>query len=98
MFLTENRRFIMSYSVEIDCRKLKRTMNYSAKCLNDIVQYFLKEYLGELFKNVLKNIHVIRYLKHIVLIVCANKKYLFLPLAKVIKLIHGRYGKICNDI
>ncbi|GFT48352.1 integrase catalytic domain-containing protein [Trichonephila clavipes] len=83
--------FLHSYSVsdieELDSQKLSKRIKYRRKLLNDLRQWFRREYLSELIQK--SNEKSSRELKvgGIVLIEDDNKKRLFWPMAKITELI-----------
>ncbi|GFW07910.1 integrase catalytic domain-containing protein [Trichonephila clavipes] len=95
MFLVENRNLDVP---DIDYRytvNLRKRVRYRQKLLNDLRHRFRKEYLGLLIQNKNKKgpLSEVR-LGEIVLIGDDIKKRMHWPLAKVIRLIPGKDGKI----
>ncbi|GFY63423.1 m7GpppN-mRNA hydrolase [Trichonephila inaurata madagascariensis] len=95
MFLVENRNLdvpVIDYRATVNLRKRVR---YRQKLLNDLRHRFRKEYLGLLIQNKNKKgpLSELR-LGEIVLIGDDIKKWMHWPLAKVIRLIPGKDGKI----
>ncbi|GFY10747.1 integrase catalytic domain-containing protein [Trichonephila clavipes] len=95
MFLVENRNLDVP---DIDYRdnvNLHKRVRYQQKLLNDFRHRFRKEYLGLLIqdKNI-KGLFLELQLGEIVLIGDDIKKRMYWPLAKVIRLIPGKDGKI----
>ncbi|GFV91735.1 putative RNA-directed DNA polymerase from transposon X-element [Trichonephila clavipes] len=95
MFLVENRNLDVP---DIDYRNtvnLRKRVRYRQKLLNDLRHRFRKEYLGLLIQNKNKKGPLLEVrLGEIVLIADDIKKRMHWPLAKVIRLIPGKDGKI----
>ncbi|GFS68537.1 putative RNA-directed DNA polymerase from transposon X-element [Trichonephila clavipes] len=95
MFLVENRNLGVPDIDYRDTVNLRKRVRYRQKLLNDLRHRFRKEYLGLLIQNKNKKdpLSEVR-LGEIVLIGDDIKKRMHWPLAKVIRLIPGKDGKI----
>ncbi|GFW81114.1 integrase catalytic domain-containing protein [Trichonephila clavipes] len=95
MFLVENRNLDVPDIDYRDTVNLRKRVRYRQKLLNDLKHRFRKEYLGLLIQNKNKKrpLSEVR-LGEIVLIGDDIKKRMHWPLAKVIRLIPGKDGKI----
>ncbi|GFW38925.1 integrase catalytic domain-containing protein [Trichonephila clavipes] len=95
MFLVENRNLDVPDIDYRDTVNLRKRVRYRQKLLNDLRHRFRKEYLGLLIQNKNKKgpLSEVR-LGEIVLIGDDIKKRMHWPLAKVIRLIPGKDGKI----
>ncbi|GFS54436.1 putative RNA-directed DNA polymerase from transposon X-element [Trichonephila clavipes] len=95
MFLVENRNLDVPDIDYRDTVNLRKRVRYQQKLLNDLRHRFRKEYLGLLIQNKNKKgpLSEVR-LGEIVLIGDDIKKRMHWPLAKVIRLISGKDGKI----
>ncbi|GFT44317.1 putative RNA-directed DNA polymerase from transposon X-element [Trichonephila clavipes] len=95
MFLVENRNLDVPDINYRDTVNLRKRVRYRQKLLNDLRHRFRKEYLGLLIQNKNKKgpLSEVR-LGEIVLIGDDIKKRMHWPLAKVIRLIPGKDGKI----
>ncbi|GFS50998.1 putative RNA-directed DNA polymerase from transposon X-element [Trichonephila clavipes] len=95
MFLVENRNLDVPDIDYRDTVNLRKRVRYQQKLLNDLRHRFRKEYLGLLIQNKNKkgSLSEVR-LGEIVLIGDDIKKRMHWPLAKVIRLIPGKDGKI----
>ncbi|GFW21449.1 putative RNA-directed DNA polymerase from transposon X-element [Trichonephila clavipes] len=95
MFLVENRNLDVPDIDYRDTVNLRKRVRYRQKLLNDLRHRFQKEYLGLLIQNKNKKgpLSEVR-LGEIVLIGDDIKKRMNWPLAKVIRLIPGKDGKI----
>ncbi|GFX25300.1 putative RNA-directed DNA polymerase from transposon X-element [Trichonephila clavipes] len=95
MFLVENRNLDVPDIVYRDTVNLRKRVRYRQKLLNDLRHRFRKEYLGLLIQNKNKKGPLLEErLGEIVLIGDDIKKRMHWPLAKVIRLISGKDGKI----
>ncbi|GFY07953.1 transposable element Tcb2 transposase [Trichonephila clavipes] len=95
MFLVKNRNLDVPDIDYRDTVNLRKRVRYRQKLLNDLRHRFRKEYLGLLIQNKNKKgpLSEVR-LGEIVLIGDDIKKRMHWPLAKVIRLIPGKDGKI----
>ncbi|GFX71100.1 putative RNA-directed DNA polymerase from transposon X-element [Trichonephila clavipes] len=95
MFLVENRNLDVPDIDYRDTVNLRKRVRYRQKLLNDLRHRFRKEYLGLLIQNKNKKGTLLEVrLGEIVLIGDDIKKRMHWPLAKVIRLIPGKDGKI----
>ncbi|GFX76395.1 retrovirus-related Pol polyprotein from transposon 297 [Trichonephila clavipes] len=93
MFIVENRNLDVPDIDYRDTANLRKRVRYRQKLLNDLRHRFRKEYLGLLIQNKKGPLSEVR-LGEIVLIGDDIKKRMHWPLAKVIRLIPGKDGKI----
>ncbi|XP_035211173.1 uncharacterized protein LOC118185437 [Stegodyphus dumicola] len=93
MFLIENRSLGVPDVDFCDSKGLRKRARHRQKLLNDLRHRFRKEYLGLLVKNKKDPSSELR-LGEIVLIGDDIKKRMHWPLAKVIRLIPGKDGKV----
>ncbi|GFT72674.1 integrase catalytic domain-containing protein [Trichonephila clavipes] len=94
VFNRENRCSDTTDIDELNSRDLRKRMKYRIKLLSDLRQRFRKEYLSELIQKQNDNREREPRIGEMVLIGNDNKKRLFWPIAKIIKLIPGRDGEI----